>query len=324
MPEIQWLNPVGLDELREIYVLRDVDLDKLYGLLRTCPVRRLKAEEVLIAPGEPSSIVYVLLAGQLRVHLNCPKSEPLSLLSPGETIGEIGVLDHLPRTLLVVADSPSRVLQLSTSAFWSMVYHSHEFTINLLTIQSQRLRDNATTLEQIVKVKETYQRHAIMDGLTGLYNRRWLAQMLPRFVQRSQRDGMPLVLAMVDIDFFKQFNDTYGHQAGDHVLFQVGQRLLSLFRPQDHLIRYGGEEFTIVLVDTVEALAYEAMERAREVIAGTAFKLAQGTEVTVTVSIGLAELAPNMCQDELIFAADQALYRAKKNGRNRCERASQA
>ena len=308
---------VNPDDLREVEALRGVDIEQVFGLLKTCPLLSLKQDEILISEGEPSTCVYMLLSGRLRVHVQTLHSTPLNILYPGQILGEVGVMDSLLRSSLVVADTASSVLIMSTQVFWSLIYASHAFAINLLTTQSQRLRDNTDAIREVTRLKEQYQRHAIIDGLTGLYNRRWLDEVLPRQMKRSLLDREPLAIVMIDIDYFKKFNDTHGHQAGDWVLYEIGRSLKELFRPGDSVARYGGEEFTVLLPGTSRDVAFRAADRVRKLIAAKIFSVCDTeTDLSLTLSMGIAVLESSQTVQDFIGTADTALYRAKQSGRN--------
>ena len=162
------------------------------------------------------------------------------------------------------------------------------------------------------------------DSLTGLANRRTFDEVLAKEHLRSRRARTQLGLIMVDVDRFKQFNDIYGHLAGDDCLRCVGAAIgESLLRPGDLAARYGGEEFAILLPDTDEAGAALTAERVREAIAALCIRHAANAEEIVTISAGVASFAcADVQADRLIEAADQALYRAKHAGRNAVMRAS--
>jgi diguanylate cyclase (GGDEF)-like protein len=142
-------------------------------------------------------------------------------------------------------------------------------------------------------------------------------EMFPRQISRSERSAQPLALLMVDIDRFKRLNDTYGHLIGDVVLKAVARRLTETLRPTDFLVRYGGEEFVALLPGAAQAQALAAAERLRTAVERSDFAAADPRAVLkVTVSIGVAVLAPEENVERLIERADTALYRAKAAGRN--------
>ncbi|MBA4137947.1 MAG: hypothetical protein C0518_11570 [Opitutus sp.] len=163
------------------------------------------------------------------------------------------------------------------------------------------------------------QQMATRDALTGLLNRREFHRILEDECLRSIRFGHSFALAMVDIDHFKKFNDTHGHQVGDEVLKHVASLLAGQVRSVDRVARYGGEEFAILMVETDRRVAIEGMERIYALLAETPCIVpASNLTLPVTLSAGVAEL-PRDASDgaELIATADAALYAAKKAGRNR-------
>jgi len=172
-----------------------------------------------------------------------------------------------------------------------------------------RLRDN---VQQSMEM-------AITDGLTGLYNRRYMESHLSTLVEQAAGRGKPLSLLVLDIDYFKSINDTHGHDAGDDVLREFAVRVKKSIRGIDLACRYGGEEFVIVMPETDMAVAALVAERIRRRIAGEPFAIDQGAKaIDVTLSIGLAALGGEQDTGATILKrADQALYRAKRDGRNR-------
>lgn len=161
---------------------------------------------------------------------------------------------------------------------------------------------------------------ATIDGLTGLYVRRYFEIRLQEEILRVRRYGQELSLMMLDIDFFKKINDTYGHQQGDKVLAGIGELLLQSVRHDIDLpCRYGGEEFVVILPNTPLDGAYILAERIRARCAEMAFTTVQGTLLQATLSIGLAEMnqANALSREALIERADAMLYQAKHEGRNR-------
>ena len=174
--------------------------------------------------------------------------------------------------------------------------------------------------EQLVGLNQTLDRLSSLDGLTGIANRRYYDDYLNREWLRGVREGTGLSVVFIDVDHFKLFNDTYGHQGGDDCLRKVAAELqCTLKRPTDLVARYGGEEFAVILPQTDENGAFEVAEQIRKAIENLHINhVSSPVSPWVTVSMGVASL--NVCQegrqDTLLAAADQALYQAKFSGRN--------
>ena len=182
--------------------------------------------------------------------------------------------------------------------------------------------------QKLAGANQVLQRHAQHDHLTGLFNRRYMDECLLTEISRSYEEKFPPSLCLVDIDFFKLYNDSQGHQAGDECLQIVARSLVSsLIHSDDNVSRYGGEEFLVILPDTNKAAAQDVAERLREQI--NALKLPHSSSPLgyLTISIGVATLdcesklpqdtPQHMIASTLINRADNALYAAKKQGRNR-------
>jgi diguanylate cyclase (GGDEF)-like protein len=154
------------------------------------------------------------------------------------------------------------------------------------------------------------------DGLTGIYNRRYFESRLSAEFERHERYGRKLSLVMLDIDFFKVVNDTHGHQCGDLVLKSVSSGIASAIRKSDCLARYGGEEFCCLLPETGINNALLLSELLRKLVEDMSITY-QGNEVKVTVSLGVSELSKTDTPDNLLKRGDEALYAAKRAGRNK-------
>ena len=158
----------------------------------------------------------------------------------------------------------------------------------------------------------------VRDSLTGLYNHTHTLQLLEDACFRARRDGQPLAFAMLDIDHFKKVNDTYGHPMGDRVIKSLALFLKHRLRKTDHIGRYGGEEFAVVLPDTDEQSALKVLEEIRQRFAEIHYP-AQPQDLSCTFSCGIAMLQPGLDGNALSKRADEALYKAKHGGRNRVE-----
>lgn len=177
----------------------------------------------------------------------------------------------------------------------------------------------AYIIKYLIKSRDFEQQYrlATTDGLTELYNHRYFQEQMRMQVEQSKRYNNNFSLIIIDIDFFKKFNDTFGHQSGDAVLRQVAQTLKRNVRATDIVCRYGGEEMSIILPNTSKEEAQSTAEKICHRVADRKFKLAGDKETNVTISLGVATF-PNDgdTASKIIDAADKRLYNAKHNGRN--------
>jgi len=181
----------------------------------------------------------------------------------------------------------------------------------------------AVCLENVIN-RERLLLSGLTDILTGWHNRRYLQRRLPEELARAGRYRQPLSALLLDVDHFKRVNDSYGHAAGDQVLRDVASRVKHVLRTSDVAVRYGGEEFAVLLPQTGLRDAARMAERIRHTVATGPFSIKEGPELDVTVSIGVAEVWPAVIAadaavlgEQLLSRADGALYRAKSAGRNR-------
>ena len=196
----------------------------------------------------------------------------------------------------------------------------HEFDDDEIQILSTFASQAAISIENARLFEET-RLLAITDELTGLANHRQFYHQLAREVRRAHRYGRPLTLLMLDVDFFKEFNDRHGHLAGDQALRDLAEVLRGNARDVDILARYGGEEFTIILPETDQSRAAFQADRIRAAVEAHPFRGKDPTfRGTLTVSIGVATLSSGIQTiEELVHDADQAMYLGKSRGRNRVE-----
>ncbi len=188
-----------------------------------------------------------------------------------------------------------------------------------ITERSRVEQEKDLLLNKLHQLNRQLETLAVTDGLTRLYNHRFFMESLSREFSRAVRHGRPLSLLIADIDDFKKFNDTYGHQVGDEILAQVANLLKGSRRGADITARYGGEEFVLLLPDTTLEHAMAVGDKICKRVAKNIFESGDGKELHVTISMGAFSMEGNNIGEpkELLILADKALYRAKRSGKNR-------
>jgi len=276
----------------------------------------LSSEHVVDMEGDPTEALFHAAEGNYElvvVSLDLANFDGLRLCSQ---------LRSLERTrnvpILAIAESDSngrlvRALEIGVNDYLVRPFDKHEVLARVRTQirkkrYTERLRDSVQLSIEA----------AVTDPLTGLYNRRYMETHVGTLVDQAAARNKPLSVLVLDIDYFKSINDTYGHDAGDDVLQDFAIRIRKSIRGIDLACRYGGEEFVVVMPETDMAVATMVAERLRRRIASEPFPIQKGTRtIEVTISIGIAALAPDDDAAAVIKRADQALYRAKRDGRNR-------
>jgi diguanylate cyclase (GGDEF)-like protein len=242
----------------------------------------------------------------------CDVGEPIRLkdLNGRDDYGSLGKNSN---SLLVVPMKSHGQVQGVLTAESANKDHFQERDLQMLSIVS---RSAALALENAELHRRT-EELTVIDELTETYNYRYFVQKLQEEKRRALRYNLPLSLIMVDIDWFKKLNDTLGHEAGNRVLKQLSAVIKSCIRDVDIFSRYGGEEFVVILPQTTQQEASTLGERIRARVERTKFETASGQLSTVTVSVGVSSFPENgRSHEDLVSITDQALYRAKGEGRN--------
>lgn len=294
------------------------ELEETLVFLNSCPHFTLKEEEVLIHKDQLNHRMFIILKGNLSIHLTSLDEEPIAILDMGESVGEFSMIDKQPASAFVVAQGPTEVIALDFSQFMQLVAISPAVTVNLLFMLVQRLREGNQKLSKTREQRSHFEEQIYYDGLTSVYNRYWLDNHLPDLLESALENSSAFSLLMLDIDHFKSFNDNYGHAVGDRVLIQVAQTLSEQLRDSDFVARYGGEEFTVLLPYLEEDRALRVAERLRLAISQLELQTDEGEPLpSITASFGLCSRTESDTAEAMIKAADRALYTSKRSGRNR-------
>lgn len=305
-------------ELAGLEIFDGVDLVSVEPVVSRCSIMELAPGEVLLSLGQENATLFVLIKGALSVHLQSMDEKPLTVIQPGECVGEMSVVSREPVTAYVVAKEPSRILAIPHSQVWELLDTNYLVARNLLVILSLRVRLSNNAILDAEDRRMMFEMHARSDKLTGLYNRRHLDDGLERMSCCLKAGGGGFSFMILDLDHFKRFNDTFGHLGGDCVLASLGRVLRETMRKEDILTRYGGEEFAVILPGLCIDEAAEIAERLRIAVSEAAMTGCNGEPLPfVTISVGVTEAEPGQDPSSVIAAADGALYRAKEAGRNR-------
>ncbi|UTW09027.1 GGDEF domain-containing protein [Pseudomonas benzenivorans] len=308
MNQAHW--QADLQHVRQWRLFNNVAANCVDQVLKAFHACELETGEVLLSPVSRNQHLYLLIKGQLKVYLGSLDSHPVCTLAVGDCAGEISFIDDQAPSAYVVASEPSCVLRLHRESMVTLFQQSPQLMHNLLDLLCQRVRSGN-------RVLLNSEQNANIDTLTGAFNRRWLEHVFERESTRCAYNQQPLSMLMLDVDHFKAYNDQHGHLAGDFALCLVTQTLRKQLRPKDSLIRYGGEEFVILLPEIDEEEAWRIGERLRQALQQvSSFYAPIGELPGVTLSIGLALMHQQDSLQSLIARADSALYRAKQQGRN--------
>lgn len=318
------------------------ELSRYTGLLQSC---RTVAEALAVTKGTLSTLlpecagyVYLLRASQDYAEIESGWGEHVvpshQLLAPQECWALRRGQPHCVND--IHADTTCAHLDLpapgTTATTACLPLAAQGMNLGFLYLSAKghgplpRLSIAITAAEQLslalgnLRLQDSLRQQSIRDALTGLFNRRYLEESLPREITRCERRGLPLAVLMLDLDNFKAFNDTQSHDGGDALLAAFGRLLQSKCREEDIPCRYGGEEFTLILPEAASDIAQRRAEEIRTAVEHMTVRHLQREIGGMTVSIGLALLPQHASNaGELLRLADAALYRAKHNGRNRVE-----
>ena len=313
-----------LKQLAELPLLRSLPIEHLRTLAESSDTEIFQAGDAVVRQGEPGDSLYLVMEGRVEVlarseHDGVATESAVASLFEGDAVGELSVLDGLPRSATCVAAVRTVCVRLDREDLRAAMFRDWELGERLLAVVAQRLRRADTLLAE----------HA-RDPLTGVNNRRALYELYERESRRAQRaarkavengytgnsrapeDNGALAVLFCDVDKFKSVNDTYGHQIGDEVLIAVARAMVQLGRATDHVARYGGDEFVMLLPEGGESGAHRLAQRLRDY-----FRDEPPGPVPFSISIGASVVDPLQppTLDDLMATADKEMYKDKRKER---------
>ncbi|VAX06726.1 hypothetical protein MNBD_GAMMA26-476 [hydrothermal vent metagenome] len=302
-----------------------VNMSKISDQIEQCSEQEVPAGIVLLHPNTQNSKLHLILSGEVEVRLDILSQTPHKILQAGHYFGEISLIDSGTTSAYIVTMTDCHLFIINEHLLWNMINNSHAVAKNMLYMFTQKVRhDNQTIIEKQAQLYQ-WENYALSDALTGCNNRRWFDISIDRIINRAITGEEPFCAIMLDVDRFKQYNDKRGHLAGDKALRSLADVSRELLRASDIVIRYGGEEFLILLPHTDPKEAASISERLRQKIATTSPGEEDGVDLPAfTVSMGISILNQSDTIHTLLDRADHALYQAKEAGRNRIVIAEQS
>ena len=299
-----------IEMLAGVPLFQGLDTETLERLAKATRVQAFSAGEDIVQMGEPGRSLYLVTEGSVQVLYPAGSSDfELARLGPGDFFGEMALLNDKPRSATVRAVGPVEALVLDKTDFRDLILAAPAAGLQVLEALSVRIR-NAD--EQISGLSDK----AVRDPLTGMLNRRAFNERMVEETDRTRRYGDPFSLILIDLDRFKSINDTFGHDTGDQVLTWIGRILTEHTRSADTPFRVGGEEFAVLAPSTPAQVARSVAKRLVAVVGEAKPPIEH--ELNVTMSAAYSTCPDHGDRLETLYhAADQALYRAKAEGRNR-------
>lgn len=318
--------------LKTIHIFSSLTEEEIKIIAKRLKLLHVKEGDILCKEGEQGHELFIIREGDFSGSIKLPsgKQKELIIFHSGDFFGEMSIFENAPRSATCQANTKGIIYRLHKKDFFSILESEPNIAIKImyrmLNITTQRLRNTSKFLSDVVRWGDDASRRAVTDELTGAYNRRFLDNSLDDFVEAAEKSGKPLCLIMADLDYFRQINEAYGHDMGDKTILEIVKVFKFHLRETDILARYGGDEFTVLLPDTNLVKANTIAETIRKEVEKLDFlQNMTGPIRKVSTSQGIASY-PETAKDlkSLRKQADEALYIAKEEGRNRvyCARCS--
>jgi diguanylate cyclase (GGDEF)-like protein len=311
------LPPEILDVLETAPLFRGVPSKLFAHNLNELNLRALKTGEVLLEPGEPNNEVYIVLSGRLNIQFASNDPQPILMLGKGESTGEMSVLGDAHDSTFVVAATDCKLLAIGHSVLWELIDISHQAAHNVLNVLSTRIRPNNGDITENLEHHHGFSGAAVIDDLTGLYNRKWVEEKFNRHLNRDILNKKASCIMVLQIDNFKEFTDKYGQLGSEQALRDTAHNMLSCLRPDDQAGHFVDEQFAVFMPNTMLSDGCIAAERLRVSVAGSMIMLPNGDALPpVSLSLGVGQASADDTLADLFAHANEALQVAVKSGGN--------
>ena len=319
------MNKASIKILKSVDILSslsDLELNSLYSHMK---IEEYKKGHALFNEGDEGDLMYIVLSGAVSIAVNTPDGKVLEIaeISKGNFFGEMSIFDRAARSATCSPKSDTKVLSLGASDFYKFIKNNPlagtSIMKKMLTITTRRLQDTGAFLSDMVTWGEAARKRAITDDFTGLYNRRFLDEVLDNRISESLRDGFHFSFAMIDLDHFGTLNNEYGQETGDKVILAVVEVFNRVFNKTDIISRYGGDEFIVLFPRTTGIISYNiCMKMLAEIRKIELPEKSEGSIKNITASVGIASAPDHSDSSNMLRElADEALYMAKDHGRDR-------
>lgn len=314
-----------LNFLKSIKAFSSLSSSELKQVSKYLKPAAIKTDGILCKEGEDGDELFIIQSGRaaVAIKLQDGSEKEIAEFSTGDFFGEMAIFENEKRSATCFAKVDSRIFKLYKKDFLAIMTENPVIAIKImremLDITSARISNTGKFVSEMVKWGEEASRRAITDELTGLYNRRYLDTFLEDLFKKSKENKNPLSLIMADMDYFREVNEGYSHEVGDKYIVEVANIFKECLRETDVIARFGGDEFTIVLPETLPDKAMLLAENIRSSVEKLDFlDKYEGPALSLSVSMGIASY-PDKCDDldSLKEMADKALYMSKENGRNK-------
>jgi diguanylate cyclase (GGDEF)-like protein len=277
-----------LETLRTAPLFQGVSAQALVQKLSESTLRVLSSGEILLAPNQPSNVIYIILSGRLRIQQEESSIESVALLGAGESVGEMAIIGDVNIPAYVIAATDCKLLVIDNATLWELIDSSHQAAHNVLSVLSMRIRPASQAMSENLESHHGFSGTPMVDEMTGLYNRQWIADKINRYLRRQAFDKQPNCLMIVAIDRFDELENKYGQIGGEQILRDTARTILACLRPDDQAGRFYGKQFAVFMPQTTLADGCIAAERLKTAISKSVIVLPSGDALPpISVSLGI-------------------------------------